>query len=102
MEELVKKMKATGAKLVFATTTPVVSATKPLRELREPEAPGKYNEAALKIMAANGIKVDDLYGLVLPNLGALQKRNNVHFTPEGSQVLAKQVAKAIEAELGGN
>ena len=99
MEALVNKMKATGAKLIFTTTTPVVSAKRPLREQ---DAPPKYNEAALKIMKANGIKVDDLYGLVLPNIAKLQKPNNVHFTPEGSQVLAEQVAKAISSELGNS
>lgn len=99
LEEIVKKLKATGAKLIFATTTPVVPGTK--SPLRESEAPGKYNEAALKIMTANGIKVDDLYTFVLPQLDKLQLPKNVHFTTEGSKALACQVAKAIEAELGG-
>lgn len=99
MAELVKKLQATGAKLVFATTTPVAPGT--TNPLREPEAPAKYNEAALKIMTANKIKVDDLYGFVLPKLGKIQKRQNVHFTPAGSQLLAEQVAKAISAELVG-
>ncbi|MEO6245984.1 MAG: SGNH/GDSL hydrolase family protein [Opitutaceae bacterium] len=97
MERLVDKMKTTGAKLVFATTTPVAPGT--TNPLREPEAPGKYNASAVKIMAAQGIKVNDLYGSILPHLSQLQLPNNVHFTPEGSKVLAEQVAKAIETEL---
>ena len=99
LEEIVKKLKATGAKLIFATTTPVVPGTK--SPLREPEAPGKYNEAAVKIMAANGIKVNDLYGFVLPQIEKLQLPKNVHFKPEGSKALAEQVAKAIDEALSG-
>lgn len=99
LEEIVKKLKATGAKLIFATTTPVVPGTR--SPLREPEAPGKYNEAAVKIMAANGIKVDDLYAFVSPQLEKLQLPKNVHFNPEGSRALAEQVVRAIEAELNG-
>lgn len=99
LEEIVKKLKATGAKLIFATTTPVVPGTK--SPLREPEAPGKYNEAAVSIMTANGIKVNDLYGVVMPQLEKLQYPKNVHFNPKGSKALAGQVAKVIEAELIG-
>ncbi len=98
LEEIVKKLKATGAKLIFAATTPVTPGT--TNPLREPESPGKYNEAASKIMKANGIKVNDLYAFVLPQVEKLQLPKNVHFTSEGSKALAEQVAKAIEAELG--
>ena len=98
LEEIVKKLKTTGAKLIFATTTPVVPGTK--SPLREPEAPGRYNEAAVKIMMANGIKVDDLYVFALPQLEKIQLPKNVHFNQEGSKTLAEQVAKAIEVALG--
>lgn len=97
LEDLVKKLKATQAKLIFATTTPVVPGTK--SPLREPEAPGRYNEAAVKIMTANGIKVNDLYAFVMPQVDRLQLPLNVHFKPEGSKALAEQVAKSIEAAL---
>jgi len=99
LEGIVKKLKATGAKLIFATTTPVVPGTS--NPLREPEAPGKYNESAVKIMKANGVKIDDLYSFILPQLSKLQLPKNVHFNTEGSKALAGQVVKAIEAELEG-
>ena len=94
-----KKLKASGAKLIFATTTPVAVGTD--KPPRSPDAPPRYNEAALKIMAANGVKINDLYAFALPQLDKLQQPKNVHFKPEGSKALAEQVAKAIEAELGG-
>lgn len=97
LETIVKKMKATGAKLIFGTTTPVVPGTS--KPLREPDAPVKYNEVAGRIMKANGVKIDDLYTFVLPKLEKLQQPKNVHFTSEGSKALAEQVAGVIEKEL---
>jgi lysophospholipase L1-like esterase len=97
LEVLVRKLKATGARLIFATTTPVVPGT--INPLRTPDAPAKYNQAALKIMATNDVKVNDLYSFILPQVEKLQLPNNVHFTPEGSGMLSQQVAEVIEVEL---
>ncbi len=97
MEVIVEKLKATGAHLVFATTTPVVPGT--LNPLRTPEAPVSYNAAALEIMKANKIRVNDLYALALPHLDEWQLPKNVHFKPAGSAALAKQVASVIAEEL---
>lgn len=96
MNILAKQLKSTGAKLIFATTTPYPAGVKPCRI---PEDAVKYNKVAQKIMNKNGIKVNDLYSLVLPRLKELQKPVNVHFKPEGSKVLAEQVAQSILCEL---
>ena len=93
---LVKQLKATGSKLIFATTTPYPKGVRPCRL---PENAVNYNAAALKIMKANNIQVNDLYSLVLPKLKTLQKRRNVHFNAEGSKVLADQVATTIQSAL---
>lgn len=97
LEVLVGKLEATGARLIFATTTPVVAGT--TNPLREPESPARYNAAALKIMKAHGIPVDDLYGLCEKKLKALQLPKNVHFSNAGSQALARQVAAEIKTQL---
>jgi acyl-CoA thioesterase-1 len=97
METIVAKLKATNARLVFATTTPVVPGT--INPLREPELPAIYNAAALKIMKANGIRVNDLYTFCQANLQAWQLPKNVHFNPEGSMAQAKKIAAVIEEEL---
>ena len=97
LETLVKQLKSTGAKLIFATTTPFPAGVKPCRF---PEDAVRYNAAALGVMRANDIQVNDLYHLVLPKLNALQKRRNVHFNQEGSKVLGEQVADVIQAALG--
>ncbi len=97
MKVLVEKLQATGAQLIFATTTPIAPNT--LNPLRTPEAPVKYNAAALEIMEANGIEVNDLHAYCLPHLKAWQLPRNCHFRPEGSQALAKQVAAVIAEAL---
>ena len=97
LEVIVEKLKTTGAKLVFATTTPYPDEVG--GPLRDPGMPEKYNKAALKIMKKNGIAVNDLYDYVLPRMEELQRPNNVHFTESGSRALAEQVAKVINDNL---
>jgi hypothetical protein len=97
MEVIVGKLNATGARLVFATTTPLVPGT--LKPLRTPEAAVQYNAAALKIMEANDIRVNDLHTFCLPNLKEWQIPRNCHFQPIGYQEIAKRVASIIAEEL---
>ena len=97
MQTIVGKLKATGAKLIFATTTPVVPGTR--NPLRTPDAPVRYNAAALKIMEAINIQVNDLHAFAIPHLDRWQLPRNVHFKPAGSDALAKQVATVITNEL---
>ena len=98
LETIVERLKSTGAKLVFATTTPYPD--KVTGPLRDPGMPEKYNKAALKIMKKNGIQVNDLYAFVLPRMDEWLRPNNVHFTDEGSRALARQVATVIRNDLG--
>jgi acyl-CoA thioesterase-1 len=94
---IVAKLKATGVRLVFATTTPVAEGT--TNPWRDPTDPARYNSVALEIMKANGIRVNDLFALCEPQLGKIQLRQNVHFNAAGSRVMAEQVAKVIAEEL---
>lgn len=97
LRELVQTMKGTGAKLIWATTTPVPEGkTNPPRKNSDVIA---YNAIAKKIMDENGIAINDLYAFALPKLAKIQQPVNVHFTKEGSEVLAERVAAAIEAAL---
>jgi lysophospholipase L1-like esterase len=50
-------------------------------------------------MEENGIPIDDLHSFALPRLSAIQRPDNVHFTAEGSKVLAEQVAASIAEAL---
>ena len=97
LREIVAKLKATDAKLIFATTTPYPD--KPGGPLRRSDQPAKYNQAALRIMKENGIRVNDLHGFVLPRMDELLLPNNVHFRPAANLELAEQVANEIKAAL---
>jgi lysophospholipase L1-like esterase len=95
--ELVKQLQATGAKLIWASTTPVPEGK--LDPLRIPADVPQYNAVAKKVMEANGISIDDLYSFVLPREGEIQLKENVHYTPAGYEALAGQVAEAIRKAL---
>ena len=97
LRALVTRMKATGAKLIWATTTPI-----PDGELNPPRRFGtvpEYNAIAKKVMMENGVAIDDLNAAITPHLAELQNAKDVHYKPEGYAFLAKQVATSIEAAL---
>jgi hypothetical protein len=94
---IVERLKKTEAKLIWATTTPV-----PEGKVSPPRIPADvpaYNAIALRVMQENGIVIDDLYSFALPRLKEIQEPVNVHYKPAGSDLLAAQVAKMIEAAL---
>ena len=91
LEQLVARMKKTGAKLIFATTTPVPEGS--AGRIKGEEV--KYNEIALRIMQKHGVAIDDLYAFALPRLAEIQRPANVHFSESGSKVLGDQVAASI-------
>jgi len=96
LKELVKQLKATGAKLIWCSTTPVPEKCTPPRKNADVIA---YNAAAKKIMDENGIALDDLYAFALPKIKELQLPDNVHFGPEGSAELAKAVVASLQPAL---
>ncbi len=97
LEFIVEKLKATGAKLIFATTTPYPDSVE--GPLRKPGMPQKYNQVAVKIMNKNGILINNLHAFMVPRMAELQRPNNVHFTEEGSRELAKKVVDRINEVL---
>lgn len=97
LRQLVKRLQATGAKLIWASTTPVPDAKlNPPRRVADIVG---YNEAALRVMQENGVAVDDLYAFALPRLKEIQLPSNVHFRPAGSEQLAQVVAQSIKKAL---
>jgi len=92
LEQLVERMKKTGAKLVWANTTPI------------PDDPAKKqtaasiverNESATRIMQKHGVAIDDLFGAITPHLKDMQNPNNVHFNAAGYDFLGQRVGEAI-------
>ena len=98
LRTLVTELRKTGAKLIFATTTPV-----PEGKLNPPRAFGDvaiYNQIALKVMSEQGVAIDDLNAAITPDLAKLQRPHDVHYTPEGYEALAQAVVKSLQKELG--
>jgi lysophospholipase L1-like esterase len=85
---------APGAKLIWATTTPVRQAGK-LAEFtdRTPRVKDR-NRAAAAAIAADGIPTDDLFTLV-ENHPEYWSKDGVHFNEAGEKVEAEQVAKSV-------
>lgn len=95
LRAIVARLKQTGAKLIFATTTPVPADSAGRVEHDEV----RYNEAAVRVMKELGVAVDDLHALVVPQQGKIQLPHNVHFTPAGYEQLADQVVAMIAPAL---
>lgn len=100
LRELVRRLRATGARLVFATTTPVPARLSGGSVRRRAADVPPLNAIALRVMTELGVPVNDLYGLIAPRCAEFQKPENVHFTEEGSCALAEPVAAAIRTQLG--
>ena len=90
LRQIVVRLRRTGARLVFANTTPVPDGTVGRVEGSE----RAYNATAEQVMRAAGVTINDLHAFATahPNL---QRPHNVHFTQEGCAALADHVAATI-------
>jgi lysophospholipase L1-like esterase len=96
LDELVQRLKRTGARLIWATTTPVPQGK--LSPLRHPGDENAYNDIARRMMSRHNIPINDLNALAKTR-PELQTKQNVHFSPEGSALLGSQVAARVRALL---
>lgn len=117
LRELTLRLKQTGAKLIFATTTPVPPGARG----RVAGDEIKYNKIATDVMTELNVPIDDLCACVaeqqrqLPpraanekpapgrraaqRPGEIQRAFDVHFTAEGYEKLADLVVASIENAL---
>ncbi|MBM4096934.1 MAG: SGNH/GDSL hydrolase family protein [Planctomycetes bacterium] len=98
LEQLVARMKKTGAKLVWASTTPIPD---PADGKQKAASIVERNAAAAKVMAAQGVPTDDLFAAVTPHLAEMQNPNDVHFNGKGHDFLGQKVAESIAKALEG-
>ena len=96
LAELVIRMKATGADVVWAHSTPL------------PDLPEKNwtaasmierNATASDVMEQHGVSVNDLFTAITPHLGEMQNKDDCHFNGSGNEFLGRQVAAFIEGQL---
>jgi len=83
-------------KVIFATTTAVNDAGNPYdKNFRIAE----YNEAVIPELKKLGIRINDLYSVVYPNIDKFVSDDCLHMNEVGYNALACQVVKSIkEAE----
>ena len=96
LRELVATLQATGATLIWASTTPIPDSAKGIWKPGDSEI---YNQIAAKVMKENNVIIDDLWTFTKPKLAGIQKEGDVHFLPEGSSLLGSEVARVIEEAL---
>ncbi len=97
LEQIIAQLQKTGAKLIWARTTPPASG-----ENREKFTAGQceqVNRVADAIMRKHGIPEDDLNAAVASRLAELQNKNDVHFNGAGYDILGRQVASEILAAI---
>lgn len=97
LRSIVARLKQTGAKLIFATTTPIPPP--PLNPDRAFGDVKEYNDIASKVMKELAVEVNDLYTHILPEFSRLHRPKDLHYTTEGSDFLAKKVAEEIAIRL---
>lgn len=97
LRKLVATLKATGAKLIWASTTPIPQGDLiPQRTFGQVK---EYNDIAAKVMTENGIAIDDLNAWMTPRFEELHKPKDLHYTDAGSDHLAQKVAESITQAL---
>ena len=101
LESIVGKLKSTGAKLVFAVTTPpCIGPEKKVQFIVSDERAESFNRSALAVMKKNNVIINDLYSLIGNNRKQYQRGvNDVHYNDAGRDLLATEVAKVIHKEL---
>ena len=101
LEILVSRLEETGAIIIWATTTSV--CPEPERNdsvFISSKVEREYRKAALRVMKKHKIQINDLYAsMKRKRIDYAIGDNDVHFTSEGSQYLAEQVADKIRMNL---
>jgi acyl-CoA thioesterase-1 len=95
LEKIVARLKKTGAKLIWCSTTPMNHPD----VYRLPEDVDRYNAVAKEVMEKNGVQINDLNRKVHGFKKPMWTPEGVHFTPEGYHELANSAAAVIEPAL---
>ena len=100
LETLIIRMQKTGAKLVWASTTPIPDDPK---QNQRAASIIEKNQAAAELMKKYHIPIDDLFATISPKAAEYQNPPpDVHFKLAGYDYMGKQVAAAVTAVLKGS
>ena len=106
LRRILGEIRNNGAKVIFATTTPVPESAE-VRATAQVDAflhyrnewVRTYNDAAKKLMAEENVPVNDLYALCLESPTYYKCPDMLHLTQEGYLACARQAVEWIERLL---
>lgn len=95
LRRIVNELQRTGAKIIFATTTPIAldGVGRSNWEI------DKYNEAAIELMKSLKIEINDLNSLIKQDLEGYICEDKLHLNETGYRISAEKVAGVIEKYL---
>ncbi len=96
LAQIVTRLHATGAKPIWATTTPIPDDPE---KKQSAASIVERNHAAAALMAQHAVAIDDLFTAITPRLATLQNPNDVHFSSAGYVFLGQEVARSIGSQL---
>lgn len=106
LKRIINLIRQNGAKIIFATTTPVLDDGCALDNTGTDKQINysndwvcAYNKAATEVMVNERIFVNDLYTLALTDDNYFKCEDKLHLTSEGSCACAKQAVSLIESLL---
>lgn len=103
LQRFISKVKElTNAKMIWATTTPLYTPEQGVPQsqwkIRTEAELDKYNSAALAIVKAEGLPVNDLHDVILRNdFAKCLSEDGCHMTAFGNEVLSDAVVAAIRS-----
>ena len=109
LKRIINLSRFAGAKVVFATTTPLVDAVTAEDNMgtgvvisARNETVIEYNNAAKALMKMEGVTVNDLYELCIKHPQCYKCEDMLHHSHEGNLACAKVIAEVIKKELNIN
>jgi hypothetical protein len=101
LDGIVTKLKKTKAQIIFGVTTPpCIGPERKVKFVVSEARAAEFNNAALAVMKKHGVMINDLYACIGSEREKYQRgANDVHYTENGRNVLAAQVATTITAAL---
>ena len=99
MKKILRVLKSTGAKVIFATTTPVSDEKENLSGPMPPAHKNadiiRYNAAVLEAFREEDIYINDLFSLMYDKKEKYLSEDMIHPNEEGVKLLGNAVAEAI-------
>jgi hypothetical protein len=96
LEEIVTRLEKTGAKLIWASTTPIPDNP---AQKQTAQSIVEKNALAAEVMKKHGIPTDDLFAAMTPRLAEFQPPLDVHFTGAGYDFLGAKVGESVLSVL---